>query len=170
MLTTSNRWFALSALLISSFLWLVASSVFANAIHILAKSNFLWTGFGSISIWMIAISFVWLAILTYTLLAYAGLSLLNVSLGFGLIALWMLILAAVTIVGDEFLGKLGSAAIIVWLIEVAFARLILSRTPQLSLQFSGLLNELWPIALTLTWIMAAKILALCLSPGVAIRI
>lgn len=170
MLNTSNRWFPILVLLMSGALWLAVSSVFANATHILAKSNFIFVGFGSVSIWLLAASFVWLVIVTYALSVNTEISPWNVAIGFGQVSAWVLILATLTTAGDELLGKLGGVAVIIWLIEVAVARFILSRASELSLPFTGILNDLWPFAVTLTWIMGIKILLLCLSPGVTIRI
>lgn len=164
MLSISNRWFFLTALLISGVLWVVVGSVFANAVHILAKSNYSWPGFGSMSIWLIAIGLAWLLVVSYMLVVVkAGLTVKSLATSFCMVSIWVALLGALTALGDEMLGKLGAAAIIVWVVEFAVALFLVNQFSHLSLPFPVMQKGLGLTTVTLTWLMTAKILLLWLS-------
>lgn len=170
MLLTSNRWLLLVALLLSCTLWLAVSSVMANAVHVLAKENFSWRAFGSISIWLIAASFACLMFASYVLTVNAQLTAKSQALGLCAVAMWIGVLLVLTALGDQWLGGLGVASLIVWCIEIAVAVCLVAYLFRQSLSFFDLQSQVWLVVMALIWLTATKAALLCLSPGVSIRL
>lgn len=169
MVASSNRWLVLPALVLSVILWLAVSSVTANAVHVLAKSNFSFRSYGSVSVWLVAGALSWSLIIGYLLLLATSVTAKNLIWGACAVGFWSVFLILLTAVGDEFLGSLDRAAIIVWLLEIAGALLLVRATSRLTSADIGPHTVLWDMLATLTWLIAAKALLLCLSPGVVIR-
>jgi hypothetical protein len=170
MMFTSNRLILLAVLLFSGALWLAVSSVTANAVHVLAKENFSWHGFGSVSIWLIVACFAWLIFASYLLTVNAQLTAKNQALGLCAIAIWVGALLALTGLGDQWLGGLGIAGLGIWFIEIAVAVLLVAYLFRQSLPFLGLEGMSWLAVMALIWLTATKTAFLCLSPGVSIRL
>lgn len=170
MIFTSNRWLLLVALLISGALWLAVSSVMANVVHVFAKQNFSWRSFGSVSIWLIAASFVCLMVSGYLLIANKKLPATSQAVALCAVATWVGLLLVLTALGDQWLGNLGIAGLIVWLIEIAVAVFLVANLCRQSPPFIDLQSQVLLIVITLVWLTAAKAAFLCLSPGVSIRI
>lgn len=166
----SSRWLPLVALLISSMLWLAVSSVMANSVHLLAKANFTWRAFGSVSVWLVALNLAWLVFVSYALMTNTQLCGKSVIWELFAVAVWVVTLLALAAFGDAWIGSLGVLAVVVWVIEIGVAYLFISQINQQSLPFSGLLSGAWLLVMTLTWLSAIKALFLCLSPGVALRL
>ena len=170
MLLNSSRWLLVAAFLVSSALWLGVSSIFANAVHIFWKSNYSWAGFGSVSIWTIVVALGWLLIVGYVLQAESWITTKNMTLSICIVAIWIVLLAVLTAWGYEMLVELGAAAILVWVIEFVVALLLVNYFARMSLPFFGIQNSAVFVTVTLTWLMAAKVMLLCLSPGVTLRL
>jgi hypothetical protein len=166
----SNRWFLLIALLVAGALWLAVASVFSNAVHTLWKSSYSWRGFGSVSMWLVALGLVWLFIVGYALRVEAWIPTRNLVLSICIVLAWIMLLAVLTALASEMLIKIGAAAIIVWVIEFVVALFLMNQFGQTSLPFHGIKNDLALVMVTLTWSMAAKVILLCLSPGVTISV
>ena len=170
MLFTSNRWLLLAVLLVSGALWLAVESVTANAVHVLAKENFSWYGFGSVSIWLIVACFIWLIFASYLLTVKAQLTAKNQALGLCAVAIWVGALLVLTGLGDQWLGGLGVAGLVIWFIEIAVAVLLVAYLFRQSLPFFGLKSLPWLVVMALIWLTVTKVAFLCLSPGVSIRL
>ena len=170
MITPSNRWLWLFALALSGVLWLGISSVTANAVHVLVKSNFALRPFGSVSVWLLASSTIWPLFVGYMLSTTTVVTGRSLALGICVVVAWAVALVVLTAIGDEFLGRLGVAAIAAWVLEITIALLLLRLTSQPLLSDLSLQNGLVGVVATLAWLTAAKALVLCLSPGVTIRL
>lgn len=142
----------------------------ANAVHILAKENFSWRAFGSVSIWLIAACFGWLMLTSYLLTVNVQLTVKGQALGLCAVAMWVGVLLVLTGLGDQWLGSLGVAGLIVWFIEIAVAVLLVAYLFRQSLPFFDLKSQSWLVVMALIWLTATKAALLCLSPGVSIRL
>jgi hypothetical protein len=170
MMFTSKRLSLLAALLLSGALWLAVSSVTANAVHTLAKENFSWHGFGSVSIWLIVVCFAWLICASYLLAVNMQLTAKNQAIGICVVTIWIGILLVLTGLGDQWLGRLGAAALVVWFIEIAVAALLVIYLFRQSRSFFSLEGISWFAVMALIWLTAAKMAFLLLSPGISIRL
>lgn len=169
MTTFSNRWLLLLLLVLSAVLWLGISSVTANAVHVLAKSNFALRPFGTVSVWLLASAIIWSLVISFALSVSPPLTAKSIVLGAGVVAVWAVALVALTAVGDEALGHLGGGAIVVWVFEIVVAGLLMRMTCPLLLTDLGLQSVLLGAIASLVWLTLAKAALLCASPGVVIR-
>lgn len=173
MFSPSHRWLLLLALVISGILWLAVSSVTANAVHILAKDNFTWYKFGSASIELIVINLVWALFAGYSLSANAQLSARVQFLSLCAVTVWTGSLLSLLGVGDPWIDSVGASIVfglLFWIIEIAGAAVLVAHFFRRSVPFVGLQNQAFLIAITLTWLIAAKTAFLCLCPGISIRL
>jgi hypothetical protein len=162
-----SRWMLLPALLISAVLWLGLSSVIANAIHVLAKGNFAFGSFGSISAMFLAAAFGWTMLIGYWVNVEGDIEPKILMRGACAIAIWLCVLIAFTAVADDFLVRLGRDAISVWVAELTVAMVLFIRVTKAPLSFWRLLQCVLVVLVCLT---AVKALLLLMSPGIAIRL
>ncbi len=173
MLLTSNRWLLLIALLLSGALWLAISSVMGNAIHTLAKESFTWYRFGSVSIGLILICLIWVIFVSCILWANGQFTAQNQFLSLCCVTVWMGLLLVLLAYGDPWIDSFGTSVIfglLFWIIEIAGAALLVAHFFRQSVPFMDLQSKALLVAVTLTWLTAAKAALLCLSPGVSIRL
>ena len=169
MTISSNRWLLLPTLMLSGVLWLGISSVTANAVHVLAKSNFALRPFGSVSAWLVASAIIWPLIASHLLKTVHFITAKRLFLGVCAVLAWTGVLVVLTAVGDEVLGKLGGAAIAVWILEVAMAFFLLRVITQPLLSNLDLQGVLVGTVAALASLTMAKGVLLCIFPGVEIR-
>lgn len=171
MTSMARQWIIPAALFASGVIWLGVSSVTANAVHVLAKSNFaLLRPYGSVSAWLLASAIGWPLLVGYALSVSATLPTKGIALSICAVAAWCVFLVGLTAVGDGVLISLGSGAVVIWLAEIAVAVLLMRATnPQLlsRLSWQGVLIA--SIA-AFAWLSFAKALLLGLSPGVSVKI
>lgn len=168
MLPMSSRWLAVAALLVSGALWLAISSTAANAVHVLAKGNFSWSGFGSVSAWLLVACLLWAGIVGYVLTTNGAVSGKAFGLGMCAVLMWVLLLSVLTALGDEWFSSLKAASLLVWVVEVVVTALLVA---YLHRQWPALpnLQGLWLGVVSLTLLIGAKALLLGVVPGIAVR-
>ena len=169
----SRRWLPLLVFLISAALWLAISSVTANAVHILSKNSFTWHKFGSTSIELVVTSLVWVVFSGYSLLVNAQLSARTQFLSLCAVTIWTGSLLGLLAFGDPWIDSVGASIVfglLFWIIEIAGAAVLVAHFFRRSVPFVGLQNQALLIAITLTWLIAAKTAFLCLCPGISIRL
>lgn len=156
------------ALLLSGGLWLGISSVVAGAVHVFAKSDFSLRPFGSVSVGVLVCSIAWSLLVGYFLNAKILFELKALVLGAVLINAWVIALIALTCVADEILGRLGAAAIVIWIFEFTIAFLIFRLVNHSRLSDTGPRNFMVSMMATFAGLILAKALLLCLTPGVIV--
>ena len=170
-----NRLLLWPALGISIFLWLGMSSVFANAIHVLVKANFSPSGaFGSISLWWLLLAISWPFIAGYVLSAAMAISFRNLIRGACAVGLWVIFMAISISLAERFLENLNYMEVMVCsvtivIVEVSLAFFLVKSTSRLGNEANSFYVILSQTTAAFVWLMAAKALLLCLSPGVSIR-
>jgi hypothetical protein len=165
----TNRWALLAALLVSIGLWVVLSSATANAVHILAKGNFSWRSYGSVSIWPVVATLLWTAIIYWIPSQRSGLMVKWELLAIVAIAIWLIALLVMTAVADAWLGQVGIAALLIWVVEFVGAVLILAFL-QKHMPLLGVPNGwLATSVLAFSLLAAIKACLFCALPGASIR-
>jgi hypothetical protein len=170
LLLALNRWKLAAALLISSALWLVVSSVTANAVHSFAKNDFILQSLGSISIVLAVTSLAWTVFASCTFLTGIKIGLRKQFLALCFVAIWVGMLIVISAVSDQILGDMGMAAMAVWIVEFVFAVLLISYFYSHSLPFAGSHKRVFSMVIAFTWLAALKTVFLCLSPGILIKL
>lgn len=155
-------------LLISIVQWISISSIVSSAIHIFAKSNFSVEIFGSVSRWFINVSFAWLFFMSFLIFWKGNFSKKRFVPGLFFILVWESVVAISMALGANVLSYLGGWGVLVWALELIVAAYFVHVTLffiEDKFKNYGLILLLSTLTLT----MAAKLLFLCLSPGVVIR-
>ena len=163
-----NRSLGVAALLISAGLWLGISSIEANAVHIFAKGNYAWSGFGSVSGWSLAACLLWTVAVVHALTKNDVIRGKTLGLGMCAVLGWVLLLSVLTTLHDEWLADLKAASSLVWVSEFAIAALLIRHLHRQESE-SPALQGLWLGVLSLTLLLGAKALLLGLAPGVTVR-
>lgn len=168
MLPMSNRWVVVAALLVSGALWLAISSSAANAVHVLAKGNFTWNGFGSVSVWLLFACLLWAGIVGNVVSINGTLSARAFGICACIVVIWVLLLSVVTALGDEWFASLKAASLLVWVVEVMVAVLLVM---YLDRQWPALPSIQWPwlCVVSLSLLVGAKALLLSVLPGMAVQ-
>ncbi|MET4698672.1 hypothetical protein ABIE65_001694 [Constrictibacter sp. MBR-5] len=169
MFTPSSRVLVFAALLVSTGLWLAISSIAANAVHVFAKGNYAWNGFGSISAWSLAACSLWTLTVGYVLTKSDIVSGKTFWLGICAVLGWVLLLSVLAVLGDEWLAGLKAVSSLVWAAEVAGAALLVRYLHRHGSELPAL-QGLWLGVVSLTLLVGAKALFLGLVPGVTVRI
>lgn len=171
----SNIWVFLLAVALSAVLWLGISSVTSNAVHVLAKSNFVVNTYGQVSVVMLAASIAWPLIVCLALSIWLPLTFKSTIVGFLSVSAWVVVLLSLTALGADFLSTLGRGAVNVWIfavsywiLEIGIAMLLLHVTSQPLLSDFNLQSILVGTIVALAWLTLAKAAFLCLSLGVLI--
>lgn len=157
------------AVAVSVALWLGISSVTADAVHVLAKSDFRWSAFGSVSIRVLALGAGW-ALLSSLLLFWTAPRPPRVVriTAFAVVACGIVSMTGAGL-ADALLVRMGIAAIGLWVIEVAAGFCVAWLICRFSTKNDGAYSLLWATVATFAWLMSAKILFLLLAPGISIR-
>jgi len=172
--TALSRWLVWPALMLSAIIWLGVSVVTSDAVHTLVKSNFDFArAFGSVSASSLVIALAWPVIVGYWMRMATLASVKSIVLGACAVAVWVVGLTVLTAVGIDLLWSFRwvvvALSIVSLMLEIAMAVWLLRRTIR-PLSFGiGLRGALLSATTTLAWLIGAKALLLCLSPGVVIR-
>lgn len=166
----TNRWMLITALVVSVAMWLVLSSVTANAAHILAKGDFSWRGYGSVSAWLVAAGLLWTVAICYVATAHGGLNTKGLFLACVGVATWVVLLLFLTAVIDPWLGQIKAAALLIWVIELIGVAVVLVVIARYWPQSAALQSWLPASAFALALAAGVKALLFCVLPGAAIRL
>jgi len=169
-----SRWLVWPALILSVVLWFGVSVVTADAVHTLVKSNFDFArSYGSVSLKTLAGAIIWPLVVGYWMRMATSVDAKSLALGACAVAAWAGVLTVLTAVGIDLLWSFRWAIVVIsiasLILEIAVAVWLLRRTTQ-PLSFGvGFHGSLLSVTTVCVWLMAAKALLLCLSPGVVIR-
>jgi len=163
-----SRWFIVAALVMSGALWLAISSTAANAVHVFAKGNYSWTGFGSVSAWLLVVCLLWAAMVGFLLTSNGVVSGKTFGLGMCGALVWVMLLSVLTALGDEWLAGLKAASLLVWVAEVMVAAILVMYL-QRQEAAPPTLQGPWLGVVALTLLVGAKALLLGVLPGLAVR-
>lgn len=169
-----SRWLVLPTLILSVVLWFGVSVVTADAVHTLVKSNFDFArSFGSVSLKTLVGALAWPLVIGCWMRMTTSVNVKILALGACAVAVWAGVLTVLTAVGIDLLWSIRWAVVAIsiasLILEIAVAVRLLHRTTQ-PLSFGvGFHGSLLIVTAACAWLMAAKALLLCLSPGVVIR-
>ena len=171
---TLKSWLIWPALIFSIVFWFGISTVTADAIHVLVKSNFdVGRPFGSVSTTTLVVAFVWLITVSFWLKKTSLVSIKRTVLQACVVAVWAVVLTVLTAIGVDSLWYLRWTVVVIpiafWIVEVVGALWLLRVLSPPSFWGQGVLRMTTIAIAALTWLMGAKALWLALSPGVVIR-
>lgn len=167
MLHSTVRWGSLLAVLVSIAIWLGVSSIAANAMHILAKSNYEFRAFGSISGGVVAVAIGWAIAMSAWMNTGTGIATAKAhAIGLLVTAVWVIMLLILSALWDELLTGVGVWAVVVWVVELIVAAVLVPRLFAPSDTFGDRLQR---VATVCAWLAAMKALILLFSPGISVR-
>lgn len=164
-----NRFLIATLLLVSAVIWLATSSVFANALHILAKSDYAWYAFGSISVWLSLIGATWFLIIGFAGIFRKLFNMKEMLSSLFAVSILVVMFAVVTTLTDQMLGSIGIAAILIWVFEISMGLVLVNIFTNPSKKFTRIERQANLAAVAMSWQVAIKILVLWVSPGISIR-
>jgi hypothetical protein len=159
------------ASLVSLVLWLAVSSVLANAMHSLATTDFAMRPFGSVSAWLSVSGAVWCCVGALIVVRSDPGPIRRVLISALLVGGWALALLVFSGFADEPLNRLGPLALGLWLLELAGAYWIAAHVMRADHVGGADAKVLIAdrVFLSVTALLAAKVLVVWLCPGISIR-
>lgn len=177
-----NSWLLLSAAcLVSSVLWLATWSLANGAVTQLVKANFdLSRGVARVSGWTLLLSASWIVIAGWLTTWTLAVSLRSLMFGFLAVMVWVFVLTGLTMLGlssildHQLVARLSSAALwslalTLWTVELTGAVLAVWLFAR-PMSLSGMQGWLWLVFVSITSLLASRVLLLSVVPNAQIAL